>query len=76
MPSSAKVRRRLAKKPRSEAIPAPTAILAIDVGGTKIKILATGQTEPHHIRPFLLPSREKVPPRRRGWMRGRAELEN
>ena len=26
--------------------PAPTAILAVDIGGTKVKILATGQTEP------------------------------
>jgi hypothetical protein len=26
--------------------PAPSAILAVDIGGTKVKILATGQTEP------------------------------
>jgi polyphosphate glucokinase len=27
-------------------LPAPSAILAVDIGGTKVKILATGQTEP------------------------------
>jgi polyphosphate glucokinase len=32
--------------PTRERSAAPTSILAIDIGGTKIKILATGQTEP------------------------------
>ncbi len=30
----------------SAALPAPKSILVIDIGGTKVKILATGQTEP------------------------------
>src|SRR5688572_30348402 len=30
------------------AAPRPEHVLVIDVGGTKIKVLATGQTEPRH----------------------------
>src|SRR4051794_34925694 len=33
------------KKPLPADVP-PASILAIDIGGTKVKVLATGQTEP------------------------------
>ena len=33
-------------EPKETSPPPPTKILVIDIGGTKVKILATGQTEP------------------------------
>src|SRR5437870_295786 len=38
---------------RKAAPPKPASILAIDVGGTRLKILATGQTEPRRRRSGL-----------------------
>src|SRR6185312_2553948 len=33
-------------KPVRNTAPVPTSILVVDIGGTKLKILASGQTEP------------------------------
>ncbi|MBN9118771.1 MAG: ROK family protein [Planctomycetes bacterium] len=46
-------------KPPEAPASVPTSILAVDVGGTKLKILATGQTEPRRDRsgPGLTPQR-------------------
>jgi polyphosphate glucokinase len=50
---------------------APTKILAIDIGGTKIKILATGQTEPRKAAsgPKMTPARmvELIEKLAKGW---------
>lgn len=49
------------KTPQTVIEPAPTKILAIDVGGTKVKILLSGETEPRKA-----PSGKKLTPARLG----------
>ena len=50
---------------------APRRILAVDIGGTKVKMLATGETEPRKFRsgPKLTPGKmvEKVKKHAKGW---------